>query len=611
MGFFASLDIEAYDRQYSDRELFAGIRRYLAPHLRKVVTVALLVALLSLVSAAVPLLISRGIRVLEGGNTSPLVLMLGAAVTLAGVFNWGVNWARRRLVTQVVGDAVLQLRTDAMRAVLNHDLSFYDHYSTGRVVSRITSDSKDFGEVAVLITDVLAQVLQALILGTVLVFINWRLALVLFGFMPVLFLVSTGLRGLARRVTRSGMRAIANVNATIKETISGIAVAKNFRQERAIYEEFDQANQQSYRVNVKRGFVLASVFPVMNALGGVGTALLVYTGGMSVAAGIITAGAWYLFITSLDYFWFPVMNISAFAAQVQAGLSAAERIFSLIEAEPAVIQIDNRPVPPLEGDIRLEDVTFRYSEKETVLEHFNLHIRPGETVALVGHTGAGKSSIAKLVARFYEFQEGRILIDGMDIRTFDLQAYRRQLGIVSQVPFLFSGTVADNIRYARPDATDKEILDMASRIGSGEWLETLPNGLHTEVGERGSRLSMGQRQLVALMRVLIQRPAIFILDEATASIDPFTEWQIQQALDLVLARTTAIVIAHRLSTVKAADRIIVLQKGRIIEEGNHETLLARSGHYAELYNTYFRHQSLDYVEEARERFQQQNQEKCP
>nr|WP_290669465.1 ABC transporter ATP-binding protein [Ardenticatena sp.] len=611
MGFFASLDIEAYDRQYSDRELFAGIRRYLAPHLRKVVTVALLVALLSLVSAAVPLLISRGIRVLEGGNTSPLVLMLGAAVTLAGVFSWGVNWARRRLVTQVVGDAVLQLRTDAMRAVLNHDLSFYDHYSTGRVVSRITSDSKDFGEVAVLITDVLAQVLQALILGTVLVFINWRLALVLFGFMPVLFLVSTGLRGLARRVTRSGMRAIANVNATIKETISGIAVAKNFRQERAIYEEFDQANQQSYRVNVKRGFVLASVFPVMNALGGVGTALLVYTGGMSVAAGIITAGAWYLFITSLDYFWFPVMNISAFAAQVQAGLSAAERIFSLIEAEPAVIQIDNRPVPPLEGDIRLEDVTFRYSEKETVLEHFNLHIRPGETVALVGHTGAGKSSIAKLVARFYEFQEGRILIDGMDIRTFDLQAYRRQLGIVSQVPFLFSGTVADNIRYARPDATDKEILDMASRIGSGEWLETLPNGLHTEVGERGSRLSMGQRQLVALMRVLIQRPAIFILDEATASIDPFTEWQIQQALDLVLARTTAIVIAHRLSTVKAADRIIVLQKGRIIEEGNHETLLARSGHYAELYNTYFRHQSLDYVEEARERFQQQNQEKCP
>ncbi|MDX1377659.1 MAG: ATP-binding cassette domain-containing protein, partial [Anaerolineales bacterium] len=241
-----------------------------------------------------------------------------------------------------------------------------------------------------------------------------------------------------------------------------------------------------------------------------------------------------------------------------------------------------------------------YTDNEPVLTQFNLLIQPGENLALVGHTGAGKSSIAKLIARFYEFQGGRLMIDEQDIRSFDLGQYRKQLGIVSQVPFLFSGTVADNIRYAAPEASDEEMLEMARKIGDGEWLETLPNGIQTEVGERGGMLSMGQRQLVALMRVLIQKPAIFILDEATASIDPFTEWQIQQALNLILKNSTSILIAHRLSTVKAADRIVVMENGAIIEEGDHDGLLAQNGHYSTLYNTYFRHQSLAYIEQARE-----------
>ena len=272
----------------------------------------------------------------------------------------------------------------------------------------------------------------------------------------------------------------------------------------------------------------------------------------------------------------------------------------MIDADPNVVQIDHRDVSRLRGEVCFDHLGFRYTDKEPVLTDFDLCIQPGENLALVGHTGAGKSSIAKLIARFYEFQSGRLTIDGMDIRTFDLQQYRRQLGIVSQVPFLFSGTVADNIRYAAPEVSEGEILSMARQIGEGEWLEILPDGLGTEVGERGARLSMGQRQLVALMRVLMQKPAIFILDEATASIDPFTEWQIQQALNLILSKSTSILIAHRLSTVKAADRIVVMEKGRIIEEGGHDGLLEQGGHYAMLYNTYFRHQSLAYVERAKE-----------
>jgi ATP-binding cassette, subfamily B, bacterial len=233
-----------------------------------------------------------------------------------------------------------------------------------------------------------------------------------------------------------------------------------------------------------------------------------------------------------------------------------------------------------------------------VLDDFSLHVHAGETLAMVGHTGAGKSSLAKLIARFYEFQEGKITIDGQDIREFNLAEYRKHLGIVSQTPFLFSGTVEDNILFACPGVDKCEIESIAQQIGDGEWVETLPQGLRTQVGERGARLSMGQRQLVSLMRVLVQRPAIFILDEATASIDPFTEWQIQQALNLILAKTTSILIAHRLSTVKSAHRIIVIEKGKIIEEGTHKSLLNSGGHYATLYNTYFRHQSLAYIDQV-------------
>jgi ABC-type multidrug transport system fused ATPase/permease subunit len=602
MGFIMDgLDAEAYDRSYSDGELLKRINSYFRPYRRQMGMVGGMIVLNSVMDAALPVLIATGLNILTTtDNLSTEIWQrswwLILAILLSGVLAWSFNFVRQRYTARTVGSVVLDLRTDAFDAVLARDMSFYDEFSSGKIVSRVTSDTQDFSNVVTLTLNLISQVLQVTIVVSILLFINVRLALIALTIAPLIIVIALGFRRLARHTTQQARRVIAQVNANIQESISGVAIAKNFRQEQTIYEEFERVNALSYRLSWRQGLVFSAIFPVLGTVAGIGTALILYFGGRSVLAGVVSAGAWFLFIESINLFWFPLTGIASFWSQFQLGLSASERVFALIDAEAQVVQTDAQPLPALKGRIEFERMDFSYNEKETVLRNFSLVIPAGQTIALVGHTGAGKSSLGKLVARFYEFQGGRLLIDGRDIRTFDLKQYRRWLGIVPQTPFLFSGTVADNIRYGNPGANDAEVEAVARKVGGGDWLAALPQGLETPITEQGRGISMGQRQLVALARVLLQDPAIVILDEATASIDPLTEAQIQEGLEVVLRDRTAIIIAHRLSTIRAADRILVLRKGEIIEEGDHDGLMAQGGHYAELYNTYFRHQSLSYIE---------------
>jgi ABC-type multidrug transport system fused ATPase/permease subunit len=523
-----------------------------------------------------------------------------------------MNAITQILSAKTVQNAVVDLRNNAFNSLLERDMSFFDKEPTGRLASRVVNDTNSFGQVISLTVNLLGQIILVFFVISILIDISVKLTIVLLIFAPTVILVALAFRKIARNVSLGSQRILAKVNALIQETTSGIYIAKSFRAEELLYDEFDKLNMNSYSINIKRGLVFNSIFPILSMLTGLGTAMIVYYGGISILetnnflSNIISAfpgqeltiGQWFLFLQGLNLFFFPLISIASFWAQFQQGLAASERVFSLIDAENEVIQYDDHIIEDPKGNINFENVTFGYEKENLVLENFNLKINSGEKLAIVGHTGAGKSTIANLIQRYYEFQDGKILIDNQNIRSLDLINYRKQLSIISQDVFLWNATIRENLLYGIPKTSDiEDKLNLVLKdVQALTWIEKLPNGLDTRVGERGQSLSMGQRQLIAFARILLRNPAILIMDEATASLDPFSDLLVQKATNKILEGRTSIIIAHRLSTIKNADRIIVLSDGKILEEGNHQDLLSKKGHYADLYDTYYRHQSLEYIE---------------
>jgi len=591
-------DKEFLEEDYIGRAFDPRIARrivdYVLPYKWHVILATTAMVLASLSITFRPYVISQAIdRGIVAGDLAALGRLVGLFVGLV-VLTQVMTYARIYVMFWTGQNILYDLRLDLFKKLQTFSLAFFSEYKVGQLMSRLTNDVERLQELVTWATlAVVSDLVNLVSIVLIMLNMNARLSLLTFVVLPIMALATALWRVRARDVYRWTRKVIARVNSDLNENITGVRVVQSFSREERNYRRFaDQINRENFDANVASARLTAVFFPVVDLLALAATGIVIWYGGTQVLGEQLTPGLLVAFVMYIERFFWPIRDLARRYNTLQMAMAAGERLFDLLDAEPA-IRSPRGAIDPgqLRGAVCFQDVSFSYDDETEVLQDLSLDVSPGQMVALVGPTGAGKSSLVKLLGRYYDVTAGQVLVDGHDVRRLDLTALRAQMGVVLQETFLFSGSVMDNIRYGRLDATDEEVEVAAKAVGAHDFIVKLPQGYDTEIEEGGAILSVGQRQLLAFARALLADPRILVLDEATSSVDTQTERLIQEAMGRLLKGRTAFVIAHRLSTVTRADQIVVLDGGRLVEQGTHQELLALGGHYFHLYSMAY--QALD------------------